>query len=572
MSGGISPWVADSAEYRPDRYYTYEHLTELIHKWAKEYPKLMTVESIGKTLEGRDIWSCTLTNVDTGHHSEKPATFLDSNIHAGEVTGSATVLWLLNHMLTGYGTDDQVTEALDTSTLYAIPGIMLDGMNMYLTTPERMRSSVRPYPETEPQDGLKREDLDGDGRILQMRVRDDAGAWKKHPEDGRIMVRRTPDERGGEYYSVYEEGMIRNWDGGKIEVAKEHFGLDLNRNFPITWAPEWEQQGAGSFPLSEPETRALAEYMLSLPNVGTSEHLHTWSGVILRPGINMADKDMDQADLAVFKALGKMGEEESGYPCISINEDFNYDPRKILAGSVTEWVYGVLGVYAYATELWSLPAKAGIEITDWIGWNKERPDSDDLAMAKVIDEHAEGEGLFEWKPFDHPQLGEVEIGGWDYKFAIQNPPGPLLEETTSGIARFVLRKMGVLPHLKIESTNAESLGHNFYKVSAVIVNDGFLSTYISNVGKKTGTIKPPKVTISGAAVVQGKDEIELDHLEGRAALHTPMGIPVRSGNLARGMVEWIVRAEPGTEIQLTAASTKAGTVATQITLPAEQES
>lgn len=572
MSHGISPWVADSAEYRPDRYYTYEHLTELIHNWAKEYPKLMSVESIGKTLEGRDIWACTLTNVDTGHHSEKPATFLDSNIHAGEVTGSATVLWLLNHMLTGYGSDDQVTDALDNSTLYAIPGIMQDGMNMYLTTPERMRSSIRPYPETEPQDGLKREDLDGDGRVLQMRVRDDAGAWKKHAEDERIMVRRGPDERDGEFYSVYEEGSIRNWDGGKIPLAKEHFGLDLNRNFPITWAPEWEQQGAGSFPLSEPETRALAEYMLSLPNVGTSEHLHTWSGVILRPGINTADKDMDQADLAAFKAIGKMGEEESGYPCISINEDFNYDRRKILAGSVTEWVYGVLGIYAYATELWSLPARAGIEITDWIGWNKDRPDSDDIAMAKVIDEHAEGEGLFDWKPFEHPQLGTVEIGGWDYKFAIQNPPGPLLEETTSGIARFVLRKMGVLPHLKIESAEAESLGSNFYKVSTVIINDGYLSTYISNVGKKTGTIKPPKVTISGAEVMQGKDEIELDHLEGRAALHTPMGIPVRSGNLARGAAEWIVRAEPGTEIQITAVSTKAGKVAKSITLPAEQDS
>src|SRR5699024_3307717 len=173
MTNGISPWVADSAEYRPDRYYTYQHLTEMLNNWAKEYPNLMTVESIGKTLEGRDIWACTLTNVDTGHHSEKPATFLDSNIHAGEVTGSATVLWLINHMLTNYGTDDQVTNALDTSTLYAIPGIMLDGMNMYLTTPERMRSSIRPYPETEPQDGLKREDLDGDGRILQMRLRDD---------------------------------------------------------------------------------------------------------------------------------------------------------------------------------------------------------------------------------------------------------------------------------------------------------------------------------------------------------------------------------------------------------------
>ncbi len=572
MATGISTWVADSAEFRPDRYFTYAHMTEMIQGWAKKYPNLMTVESIGKTLEGRDIWACTLTNVETGHHSEKPATFLDSNIHAGEVTGQTTVLWLLNHMLSNYGTDETVTRALDTCTLYAIPGIMLDGIELYLTTPERLRSSVRNYPEVDDRDGLKREDLDGDGRILQMRVKDDAGAWKEHPDDARVMVRRGPDEFGGQYYSLYEEGSISNWDGGKIKPAEEHFGLDLNRNFPLDWKPEWDQKGAGEFPLSEPETRALSDFLLAHPNIGTSQHLHTWSGVILRPGVNLADEDMDRGDLAAFKAIGKMGEEETGYKCISIHHDFNYDRRTRLSGSVTDWVYSALGIYAYATELWSLPAKAGVEITDWIGWGKDRPDSDDLAMAKVLDEHAEGEGLFDWKPFEHPQLGKVEIGGWDYKFALQNPPGPLLEEVVTGNALFVLRKMGVLPHLKIESTNAESLGGDVYKVSAVVINDGFLPTYVSSIGKKNGRAKAPKLTLKGADLVTGKDEITIDHLEGRASLHAPLGIPVRSGNLARGYAEWIVRAEAGTEIEITAASTKAGTVSASIKLPEAQDS
>ena len=569
MAHGISPWVAESAEYRPDRYYTYEHLTQLLHNWAKEYPTLMAIESIGKTLEGRDIWAVTLTNTATGHHSEKPATFVDANIHAGEVTGCSTVLWLLNHLLTGYGSDERATHLLDANALYAVPGIMLDGMELYLTSPERLRSSVRNYPETEPQDGLRREDLDGDGRILQMRVLDPAGAWKKHAEDERIMIPRGADERGGDYYSIYEEGLIRNWDGGKVAVAKEHFGLDLNRNFPHTWVPEWEQQGAGEFPLSEPETRALAEFLIAHPNIGTSQHLHTWSAVILRPAVNQTDADMNQADLAVFKAIGKMGEEETGYPCISIHDNFAYDKKKPIHGAVLDWVYGTFGIFAYSTELWSLPRKAGIEITDWIGWGKEHPDSDEVAMAKVLDEYAGGEGIFDWKPFDHPQLGDVEIGGWDYKFAIQNPPGPLLEEVISGNALFVIREMGVLPHLVIESTTAEALGGDIYKVSTVVINDGFLPTYISQIGKKTGAIKPPKLTLEGAELASGKAEVTLDHLEGRSALYAPLGIPARYGNLARGYAEWVVRASPGDEIQLTATSTKAGTVTTTITVPAE---
>lgn len=569
MPTGISPWVAESAEYRPDRYYTYAHLTELLHNWAKEFPQLMTVESIGKTLEGRDIWVCTLTNTVTGHHSEKPATFVDANIHAGEVTGCATVLWLINHLLTGYGEDERVTRLLDANVLYAVPGIMLDGMELYLTTPERLRSSVRLYPETEAQDGLKREDLDGDGRILQMRVKDPAGAWKQHPDDARVMVPRMPDEHGGEYYSVYEEGAIRNWDGGKVQVAKEHYGLDNNRNFPHKWAPESEQFGAGSYPLSEPETRALAQFLIDHPNIGTSQHLHTWSAVILRPSSSMTDADMDQQDLAVFKAIGKMGEEETGYPCISIHDDFAYDKKKPIYGAVLDWVYGTLGIYAYSTELWSLPRKAGVEIMDWIGWGKSHPVSDDLAMAKVLDEHADGEGIFDWKPFDHPQLGQVEIGGWDYKFAIQNPPGPLLEEVTAGNALFVVREMGVLPHISFESVKAEKLANGVYKVGAVLVNDGFLPTYISQVAKKANLHKPVKLTLEGAEMAAGKTYVEIGHLEGRAAVHGPLGIPPRSGNLARGYAEWIVRANAGDEISITATSSKAGTVKHSLTVPEE---
>ena len=566
MATGISRWVADSAEYRPDRYYTYAHLTEMLNNWQSQYPQLISIESIGKTYQGRDIWAAIVTNTATGHHADKPATFLDSNIHAGEVTGQATVLWLLNHLLNGYGTDETVTSLLNRVTLYAVPGIMLDGIELYLTTAERTRSSVRYYPETDLQDGLQREDMDGDGRILQMRVRDSAGAWKKHPEDSRIMIPRGPDERGGEYYSVFEEGQIQNWDGGKIAVAKEKFGLDLNRNFPRIWGPEWEQNGAGEYPFSDPETKALAEFLFAHPNIGTAQHLHTWSAVILRPSVNQTDADMNQADLAIYKAIGKMGEDETGYPCVSIHDGFAYDKKKAITGTVLDWVYETFGAYAFSTELWSLPRQAGAKITDFINWSKEHSPDEELAMAKVLDEHAEGEGIFAWKPFTHPQLGEIEIGGWDYKFAFQNPPGSLLEEVTAGNALFVQRMMGVLPQLEIESVKIEHLGGDVYTVGAVVKNDGFLATYVSQVGKKTAKIKPPKLVLTGAEIAIGKDEVEIDHLEGRAALYHPLDTPPRSGNLARGYAEWVVKAKAGDQITITGRSSKAGIASATVTV------
>jgi murein tripeptide amidase MpaA len=574
MANAISPWVATTSEYRPDRYYTYDLLTELVHAWEREYPSLVKVESIGTSYEGRAIWSLTITNVDTGHHSEKPAAFVDANIHAGEVTGCSTVLWLVNHLLTSYGTDEKVTRALDTSVLYAVPAIMVDGMDLYLTTAERLRSSVRPYPETEPQDGLRREDLDGDGRILQMRVKDDAGPWKASPDDPRVMIRREPDEFGGEYYYVFEEGSIRNWDGGAIRTAVEHYGLDLNRNFPADWVPEAKQRGAGDLPLGEPETRAIAEFLVSHPNIGASQHFHTWSAVILRPSSSKTDTDLPIFDLTAFKAIGKMGEEETGYPCVSIHDGFAYDKKQPIHGSLMDWLYESMGIYPYATELWSLPRKAGIEITDWIGWGHEHPASDDVAMARALDEHAGGEGIYDWKLFSHPQLGEIEIGGWDYKFAIQNPPGNLLEEVTAGNAKFVMRMMGVLPRLELDDIVIETLADDVHKVSVVARNTGFLPTYLSEMGKAVPSNKGVRLTLAdgeGVEIVSGKAEQDLGHLHGRANDYAPMGIPARYGNLARAKAEWVVKAAPGTRVEVVASSTKAGTIRIEGIVPGPGE-
>lgn len=569
MPKGISHWVADDATYRPDRYYAYAELTALLQAWQRTHPNLMTLESIGSSYEGRDIWAVTLTNSATGHHAEKPAAFVDANIHAGEVTGCSTVLWLLNHLLTTYGNDERTTRLLDESTLYAVPAIMVDGMDAYLTSANRMRSSVRAYPEPEQQDGLYRKDMDGDGRLLQMRVRDENGPWKEAPDDPRVMIRREPDEHGGTYFFVFEEGEIKNWDGGAVKVSTELLGLDLNRNFPHAWVPEWEQRGAGALPLSEPETRAIAEFLDTHQNIGATQHFHTWSGVILRPSSNLPDQDLPAFDLRMYKTIGKMGEEETGYTCVSIHHGFAYDKKKPIHGAVLDWVYDTFGAYAYSTELWSLPQKAGIEIDDLIEWGHDHPPEQDVQMARALDEYANGEGIYPWKPFDHPQLGEVEIGGWDYKFAKQNPPGNLLEDVTTGNATFVIREMGTLPRIVFGDVTAERIADGVYKIAALVQNTGFLPTWISERGKATKRIKGVEITIAlpeGAGLVSGNAKAEMGHLEGRANSYGPMNVPAQYGNLTRGRVEWIVSAEAGSTIELTATSTKAGTVRTSVEL------
>ena len=193
-----------------DTYLRYDDLTRALHALAAAHPDLLRLESIGKSFEGRDIWLAITTRFDSGADREKPALWVDGNIHATEVAGSMACLYLLHHLVTQYGTDEEITRCLDTRAFYVCPRLNPDGAEWALAdVPKLIRSSTRPYPyDEEPIAGLRREDVDGDGRVLTMRVPDANGPWKVSERDRRLMVRRDPAESGGRYYRLVPEGRI----------------------------------------------------------------------------------------------------------------------------------------------------------------------------------------------------------------------------------------------------------------------------------------------------------------------------------------------------------------------------
>ncbi|MFT4041155.1 MAG: M14 family zinc carboxypeptidase, partial [Thermomicrobiales bacterium] len=429
--------------------------------------------------------------------------------------------------------------------------------------------SPRPFPHAEQQPGLVERDIDGDGVILTMRLRDDAGPWKPSAHDPRIMTRRGPADVGGDYYFLLPEGDIPEWDGGAVPIAPSLFGLDANRNFPADWAPHWVQDGAGRYPLSEPETRALAEFLFAHPNIHGSQHFHTFSGCILRPPTAYPTADMPALDQAIYTAIGKLGEEATGYPCIGIYDEFAYDPKKPMHGGLLDWVYEQLGVIPFSTELWSLAAKAGVEVKDFIDFFRNRPDEVDAAMLRVLDDELGGEGFRDWAPFAHPQLGPVEIGGWNLPFTWTNPPGPMLEAVTAPNAQFVLQAAATGPKLEIRDVAAKALGDGLYVVSAVVHNTGFLPTYVTEKAREAGVTKPVQAEITladGGSLAAGQPEIEVGHLEGRANLLGALLWNDTAPILNRARVEWVVRQPAGTSVTVTARADKAGVARAEVTL------
>ncbi|HEX6386785.1 MAG TPA: M14 family metallopeptidase, partial [Anaerolineae bacterium] len=360
-------------EIRFDTYYRYDAITHFLRQWAEEYANLCRLESIGKSHEGRDIWIMILTNFETGPDSEKPAYWVDGNIHATEVSASAAALYLIYKLLTQYGQDEKVTYALDSRAFYVVPRLNPDGAEWALADrPKFVRSSTRPYPRPDELEGLHREDVDGDGRILQMRIKDPNGPWKAHPEEPRLMIPREADEPpGGEFYRLLPEGRVRNYDGVLINLAPPLQGLDLNRQFPIFWEPK--ESGAGPYPTSEPETRAATQFVTDHRNITGSISFHTFSAVHLRPPTKGPDDTLPTPDLRTYKKLGEKAKELTGYPAVSVYHDFKDDPKDYIKGTFDDWMYEYVGVYGWTTEIWSIIDQAGITDYKYIEWFREHP-------------------------------------------------------------------------------------------------------------------------------------------------------------------------------------------------------
>lgn len=558
-----------------DHLYGYDELTAALHALAAAHPALLRVDSIGRSHEGRDIWLATVTNQATGDALDKPAIWVDANIHSIEHTGSLAALHLIHTLVTGHGNDETITRCVDTRTCYVVPRVNPDGAELALATPPtHLRSSVRTWPRTDDAPGLVDGDVDGDGRILTMRVPDPNGPWKISPDDARLMIPREPDEYGpGPYFRLLPEGTVRDFDGATIPLAPERRSLDLNRQFPARWRPHGEQPGAGPAPLSEPETRALADAVLARPNICCYFAHHTFSAAILRPYDDRPDDDFPTVDLERYETLGARGAALTGYRHVSVYHHFRYDPKEVITGGADTWAYDHLGAFAWTTEFWSPLPHAGITDHHLVDWFAKHPVADDLRLLAWNDSALGGRGFVPWYPFDHPQLGPVELGGWDVLRFWCNPPDELLAAEIAPHTRWEISCALATPQLAIRDVRVEAVGPSTWRLRAVVQNDGWLPTNVTQRALDAHLTQPIRAELDlplGATLRSGHAVCEIGHLAGRSRVSTAIAEfgEFREGTPDLGVAEWLVDAAPGTTVTLTARHERAGTVRRTVTLDA----
>jgi murein tripeptide amidase MpaA len=579
---------AKQPNIRSDQFYRYAELTKLLKQLAQANPHLVSVSSIGKSYEGRDIWLATLTNSATGPANEKPAMWVDGNIHSIEVSASAACLHFLKTLCEGYGSDADITRALDTRAFYVCPRVNPDGAEWALAdVPKYVRSSTRSYPfEQERIEGYEVGDVDGDGKILRIRMQDPNGHWKAHPDDARLLIRRDPAESGGKYYRVIPEGKFvdpEHFDGTRITVNRAAQGLDLNRNFPENWRGEGQQLGAGDYPTSEPEVKALVDFFIRNRNITGAVSFHTFSGVLLRPFGSRPDIDMTPEDLWAYKAIGQKGADTTGYPAISVYEEFRYHPKDVITGT-SDWMFEHLGIYTWVVEIWSPMREAGIEKYAYIDWFRDHPIEHDLKMLKWSDEKLDGKGYQSWRKFKHPQFGDVEIGGWDTFSCISNVPSALLEAEVAKFPKWLVWQALISPKLEVRKATATKVGDSsdggLYKVRLEVQNTGWLPTNVSAQSLKnkvvddlTAQISLPKsVTLHSTSGNTGASygalpRVNLGQLTGWNHKHTGVSFwPDPSPTSEIAVAEWLVSGKAGSKVEVIAIHPRAGTVRVKVVL------
>lgn len=547
--------VGPAGEVDWNRFYTAAETNQMLAEFHALYPELTELYSIGESIFGQPLLVIEITNEATGPASEKPALYVDGGLHAQELTGSSVATHLVGYLLNGYGADARITELLDGRAFYVRPKFNPDGSDLVLIHDQFMRSTPRPVDEDG--DGVADEDppqdLNGDGWITHMRYPDPNGEWVIDPGDDRILISDEDRELSGPRYSMIREG-IDNDDDGQINEDGIG-GIDMNRNYPRNWERWHLQPGSGDYPLSEPETRAAVEFINANRNVTGIFHGHTSGGFVYRLPSAVTPSDFPEVDLRLIIELGEEYTRSTGRPVVPSSTH----PTDHRYGTLISWGYWDQGIIGWVPEFSPGPEEW---VTDYDG-DGEISEAEEH---RFNDEELGGRYFIEWQPYDHPDLGRVEIGGWLTKFWGQNPPPEFLEDETSQQMHWILYLAEQSPVLDLSTPMVQAQDDGTYVVEATLTNDGYLPTSLTDRGvvgaeRDDGTlelqvVRPPTLTLEleGMEIVDGRARVQIEHLAGTNGLLEALDQRSRT-------VRWTVRSTgDARSVRVIAASDKGGVV------------
>ncbi len=479
-----------------NRWHDVPELYSDMQRLQQAFPKFLKLASIGKSHDGRDIMLMTINNPDTGPEMSKAAMYVEANVHGNEIQGGEVCLYTIWYLMENYGRIDNVTRLIDERVFYIVPTINPDGRQYFMESPGGSARSGH-VPVDEDNDGLYDEDgpndLNGNGVIEQIRKYvPGRGTHRLSRLDKRILE-AVPYGEAGDYILLGSEGIDDDGDGLVNEDGPG--GYDPNRNYGSDWQPEYIQRGAMDYPFQLPEAKASNDFLIAHPNIAGFQTYHNSGGMILRgPGAESTG-EYPASDVRAYDELGQQGERIIPfYRYIVI-----WSGLYTVHGGSIDWTNDGLGIISFSNELWSSEQYFTSQAL------KEQQEDPSSPIARNVsryffDDYLEfGDEFLEWKEFDHPQYGKVELGGTWKKTQGRVPPRFMNEELCHRNMAFTLYQAEEMPMVKLGEASVEKVGGDVHRVFVDIMNPKVAPTIMEKAAQNN-VVRPDLLTLAGKSV------------------------------------------------------------------------
>lgn len=651
--------AAKKADLTFDTYHTPTEVNKILKTLAGANSKVAKLHKLAVSPGNQETMILEIGPETANSKKKLPAVFVAANMEGTVPIASEAALFLAKQILDKPGLRKDLTWYIlamgnpDASWRYFKKPLLKDGRN------------ARPHnddmDDRTDEDGV--DDLDKNGIITMMRVKDPKGVWLPVPGEPRLMKKAdwVKGEKG--IYTLYTEGTDNDKDGQYNEDGPG--GVNLGIALPHLF--KFFTKDAGAWSGSEPETYNLLRFFYNHPEIAMTigfgasnfcmnppkggrkatadftkikiparigkrlgfdtNRTYTMDEIMERvkevvpPGFEITE-NMVASFLGLGAAVNPQQDDLKFYTELSEKyKEFlkknkldakRLDPKAAKDGSFELWAYYHLGVPSFTMDFWTLPKpeekKKGPEITpekletmsndDFLALGEEKIDAflkasgapkninakmvmgmvkggqmDTKRMAQMMkqmpkpkskegadpdekahlvysDKQLGGKGFVDWKSYNHPTLGKVEIGGF-VPFTANTPAADKLENLLKGQVPWAFELVGKLPRMKIAKTKVKALGDGVYRVKTWVENTGYLP-YPTSMGKRNGRIPPVIVTVKGQniKILEGKKRSVIKTLNGHSA----------------EQVQWLIHTDQPTQLRINAQTVNAWSDAKTVSL------